>query len=820
MSSDDVAGGPAHQPGSEPDGYDPFAGPDPRFEVDAAELVEALIDPKTGGILRRRGQRANAPIFQRVGCFITGTLDLRGAELDYLLRFTNCRFENPPDVREAGLLGLSFYRCWMPGLKARNLRSKYDVRVLNSCVDARSDGGDGTATAGAHMVPPGRDVHTAAVNLTDANVDSSVSLAGSVIRNPGDRAVHADRMQVTGAFLAHLTAVEGEVRMPGLRTGGNANFSGAHLDNPAGAALVADGAHVGGLLICEKRQVAWHTRARSFSTRGSVHLTNAQVNGDVVLRDAHIWVDPDGPGLERRAGLASSRDAERIDPRPSIAADRLRVDGNIECRAMSGNGTVRLLNAAIGGSLRLTAAEITVPRGEAEPFYDRAVHLDGSNISADIQADRLRVEGQLRLADITVGGNLLATGMELKHPGRDVFCAPRSRVGGNINLAGSSIAGTVQMQGIVVGANAELVGTRLTEPAERRFRTYSLDMRTAQIGRDLLLGQADPPGIDAEGGVNLDGVKVTRRINLNATRLRSLPEVRLRVRHGPLEGSQGLALNTAEVTTEAGAHGEHDTQRAPRGIALDATDAVAEEFVLTPQYPPEGRVVLRRARCGTLDDNAQLWEASKGIELEEFQYDALREPIEIEDDGEVKRRLRRLRGAMRDYRPGPYDQLATMLRASGNEEHAATVSMRKQQYRYEALARGAGVFAPGVWLWSWLQRAMVGYGYRPVRALAWLLALLVAGSLWFGLGIDDCVNHPERFQVNGPRCVVNADDTGLEWNPVLHTVDLLVPIVDFGNKGRWHMGGVDKWVATGFTASGWVLATTVAAGVTRALRRP
>ena len=54
---------------------------------------------------------------------------------------------------------------------------------------------------------------------------------------------------------------------------------------------------------------------------------------------------------------------------------------------------------------------------------------------------------------------------------------------------------------------------------------------------------------------------------------------------------------------------------------------------------------------------------------------------------------------------------------------------------------------------------------------------------------------------------------------MLYTADLLVPIVDFGNKSRWYMHGADKWVATGITAMGWILATTIAAGVSRILRR-
>ncbi|MBA0123941.1 oxidoreductase [Haloechinothrix sp. YIM 98757] len=753
-----------------------------------------MIDPKTGGILRRKGQRANAPIFQREGCYITGTLDLRGAELDYLLRFTNCRFENPPDVREAGLLGLMFNSCWLPGLRARNLHSKNDVRLINSTVRSERGSTDSAGTGTSTAVLDGGRGRRAAVNLTDAVVDGSVVLAGSVIEDAAGYALHADRIRINGALLAYRMTTTGEVWAPGLRTGGNVNLAEARLDNGRGVALNASGAVVGGLLVCESLpHSARSAPSRAFTARGSVFLSHAHVHGDVLLRGAWITINPESPvAVDSWSGAMSSGDPE-IDPRPAIAADRLRVDGNIECGdGFVSNGTVRMVNAVVGGSLHLARGRIAVRRGEAPPYYDRALHLDGSDISGDIQAGGLIAEGQLRLGDLRVGGNVLATNVGLHHPGRDVLAAPRTQVSGNINLSDSVIAGTVQLQAVQVGDNVELAGTQLTQPAQRTFRSYSLDMRTARVGRDLVLSRSESANVLAEGGVNLDGAVVTRRVSIDGARLRSLPE-----RHSRGDG------------------------RGPRagGTALDASDLVAEELLMAPHEPPDGRVVLRRTGCGTLDDNSQLWQATRGVELEEFRYDALRNPIDLEDDAEVERRIRWLRDAMQGYRPGPYDQLANMLRTSGNEEHATTVSIRKEQYRYEALARGSRMLGPGVRLWSWMQRAMVGYGYRPMRALGWLLALLVAGSLWFGLGTDDCVNHPERFQVNGPRCVVNVDDTGLEWNPVLHTVDLLVPIVDFGNKGRWHMGGVDKWVATGFTASGWVLATTVAAGITRALRR-
>jgi hypothetical protein len=54
---------------------------------------------------------------------------------------------------------------------------------------------------------------------------------------------------------------------------------------------------------------------------------------------------------------------------------------------------------------------------------------------------------------------------------------------------------------------------------------------------------------------------------------------------------------------------------------------------------------------------------------------------------------------------------------------------------------------------------------------------------------------------------------------VLYTLDLLVPIVDFGHKNRWQISGPSQWISVLLIAAGWILATTVAAGVTRMLRR-
>jgi hypothetical protein len=259
--------------------------------------------------------------------------------------------------------------------------------------------------------------------------------------------------------------------------------------------------------------------------------------------------------------------------------------------------------------------------------------------------------------------------------------------------------------------------------------------------------------------------------------------------------------------------------------ALNAFGAQTQELALTLARPPHGRITLRQMRCASLGDNEALWQATGGVDLDSFRYDSLTVAIDLADDAAVVRRLQWLRAAEGDiYRPGPYDQLAAMLRSVGNEEHADTVMIEKQRRRYVALARGFRVLGPFVACWSWLQRSMVGYGYRPSRALGWLFLLLVIGTLWFWLYPAHCVpvtgagGDPATF-ANYRFCPITNQDDHLVWNPFLFTLDLLIPIVDFGNKSRWALTGASQWFSAGLIAAGWILATTVAAGVTRMLRR-
>ena len=99
---------------------------------------------------------------------------------------------------------------------------------------------------------------------------------------------------------------------------------------------------------------------------------------------------------------------------------------------------------------------------------------------------------------------------------------------------------------------------------------------------------------------------------------------------------------------------------------------------------------------------------------------------------------------------------------------------------------------------------VVGYGHRPWLAGVWFCLLLATGTTIFA-------NHPPA-------------QVGLDERRIFHafpyTLDLLVPVSVFEQRGAWEPVGWTQWLANILIASGWILATALIAGGTRVLRPP
>lgn len=230
-----------------------------------------------------------------------------------------------------------------------------------------------------------------------------------------------------------------------------------------------------------------------------------------------------------------------------------------------------------------------------------------------------------------------------------------------------------------------------------------------------------------------------------------------------------------------------------RDQELSLRRITAPELAFTPQPPERGLVVLSGATVEKLLDRVGSWPDGQRLWMAGFSY---RHAIPKEGHFNVRERLAWVASATPEYSPEPYEQLATVYRQSGEDTNARTVLLAKQRRRRETLPLVGKV-------WGYLQDWTVAYGYRPAQAAVWMAVLWASGALWFA-------GHP-------PTEVVPEESP--QWNAPLYALDLLLPVISFGQDTAWDPPGNGQWVAALMIVLGWTLATTVAAGATRLLRR-
>ncbi|MGA5700324.1 oxidoreductase [Peterkaempfera bronchialis] len=416
-------------------------------------------------------------------------------------------------------------------------------------------------------------------------------------------------------------------------------------------------------------------------------------------------------------------------------------------------------------------------------------------------------------------------------------------------------AGTVRLVGCLI---PRLEASRLVTEGDlhlpRSVLTGGLRLTDARIGTDLLLNQATVGGDRNGRAIAADGLTVSQ--DLEAELIRCTGEISLRsariggrlsLRGSSLRVRSGrLCLNAARISVEhtlylsrcwltgwtasgsdyGSGYGERPTEpaepsasvpfRARGGVRLDdgrfgnACLIDQAEFLLGPdqelslrriQTPelrfclsrtPTGRVSLSRARVGNLIDAPESWPGGGRVGLTGFTYESLRPAAGFP----LEKRIAWLDNALGEFRPEPYEQLAAALRRDGLDEDARAVQLAKHRRRRAALP-------PLGRVWGRLQDITVGYGYRPARAALWMALVWALGAAWFA-------GHP-------PQPL--KPDEAPHWNAALYAMDLLLPLIDLGQDSAWKPSGADQWAATALILLGWVLATTVAAGATRLLRR-
>ncbi|OEJ31209.1 membrane-associated oxidoreductase [Streptomyces subrutilus] len=480
--------------------------------------------------------------------------------------------------------------------------------------------------------------------------------------------------------------------------------------------------------------------------------------------ERRVWdAFPRGEGVDfRETPDEDAADGAAWGPERTVRAEvlmALLLNGPSVAGQVAG---LKIKGAKVTGKLDLKYAAIDVPMRMRGCWFERKPGLYGARLRAlvltesalpGLTASTVRVEVVLRLS-----------------------CC---RISGPVRLAGAQISGGLFLQSAVIGP----VGGELAGEAP-------LQLNHAAIGTDIIAF-----GLTVHGQTRVNGAVVGGQINLDDARL-----------HEP--GGTALHAETVTVGTDLRARRAELLGRVnltgsripgqlnfayarfvnPGGVALRASSCTIGEVWLRDCETIQGTVNLRRSQFDLLHVEPEAWPGT--VRLAGLSYRAMSPHLPAEQ------RLPALEREESGYLPYAYEQLAAAYRTAGDEAAARTVQLAKLRRHRRTLPRHAR-------LWGKLQDVTVGYGFRPLRAVGWLAALLLTGAVAYGL-------EPPR-----PLKPGEAPD----FNAVFYTIDLLVPIISFGQESAYAPSGWYQWLSYLLIVTGWILATTTAAGVSRSLQR-
>jgi len=396
----------------------------------------------------------------------------------------------------------------------------------------------------------------------------------------------------------------------------------------------------------------------------------------------------------------------------------------------------------------------------------------------DLHLPRCTIPGGIKLTDATIGTDLLLNEAQVGS-GRRIRAVAADGLNVSQELQASLLTtdGEVSLRGATIGGSLDMYGAALHNPMGRHA-LFAPQMTVEQVANLADANRVRAPQI--QGSTPPTGTQYP---------FSTAGGGRWRTKH--FECTGGVVLDdgrfgSALVIENARFELQRDQELSLRRIQ-------APELTFTPRAPERGLVVLSGATVEKLLDRVGSWPRDQRLWMAGFTY---QQAIPKEGHFNVRERLQWLTAATPEYAPEPYEQLALMYRNIGDDTNARAVLLAKQRRRRETLPLLGKV-------WGYLQDWTVAYGYRPAQAALWMAVLWAAGAVLFA-------HHrpPELVHNEAPH-----------WNAALYALDLLLPVITFGQDTAWDPVGIYQWVAAIMITLGWILATTVATGATRLLRR-
>jgi hypothetical protein len=449
---------------------------------------------------------------------------------------------------------------------------------------------------------------------------------------------------------------------------------------------------------------------------------------------------------------------------------------------------LRLAGARIAGDVNLSDATLTTK------LHLLKCHIPGTVSLTDATTKGLRFRGcdihRIRAARSTIDG-LLELDSCTVHAGLHL---DNAHITGQLRLAGARLSAPKATPVVSEGSSETSLEDRrrLFTNTERREWGWDVHHWALWAGGLTVDGGAFCRDMRIDGGLRMIGARFNSGLYFQRAVIKSTGTHAVYADHMVATNVEFSAGFTAEGTIRlrgarvTGVLSFHRALLSAPDRCLHLSHMQVDELILRPASV-RGEVNLGYSRIGVLLDEPDAYPGD--VRLNGFSFESLRGGTPVAD------RLSWVGSDPEGYRPQPYEQLAAWYRRIGHDQDARRVLLAKQRARRSTL-RIPGRVA------GYLLDMVVGYGHRPWLAGVWFVLLLAVGTAVFA-------THPPSQ--------VGLDERRI-FHPFPYTLDLLVPVSVFEQRGAWEPVGWTQWLANILIAAGWILATALIAGGTRVLR--
>lgn len=442
----------------------------------------------------------------------------------------------------------------------------------------------------------------------------------------------------------------------------------------------------------------------------------------------------------------------------------------------------------------------------------RDVSLDRCRLDRSLDADGLSVARSFRATQTTFRGDV-----NLR----------RLRAGDNVDFSGARVQGTVHLSATKIDGDLRWTDATIdaTKSGAPDCDAIALNLDLARIDGTLYLDgeQDDHAGFSAHGvvrlvlarlGGNLDCWNGRFRAGCNPSSDGPAPDALL---------ANGLQVDGSVFF----AHGM--SVRGKVSLRTARIEHYLNIYELNAGRAPafgDASIDLQACRVETLNCDTLSWTRPGRLAINGLAY----ERIElVRQSGEVETQLPLQEAdflaflaqqSAEPFFPQPYEHLAEVLRREGFQDKAREVLIEKDRTLGARTRHGVREF-----LWLYICGPITGFGHDPLRGFRWLIGIWIVGAAVFAVASRrGWMVSPATLEVPWQPAASGHDDSPTRLQPLMYSLDVLLPIIDLGQASRWtpdrrRPGGVAvQWFHWGLVLVGWTLTTLVVAGITGLVR--